>query len=66
MRDIIRRLTILRLRFRLGFIEAQGQHAEALIADHQARYKALCAEHGKIVRRIQSLQSPTVLIEEAT
>lgn len=66
MRDIIRRLTILRLRFRLGFIEAQGEHAEALIEDHKRRYELLCQEHGKIVRRIQSLQSPKVLIEEAT
>lgn len=66
MKDLIRRWTIFRLRFRLGMIEAQGLHAEALILDHKARYEALCNEHGKIVRRIQSLQSPSVLIEEAT
>lgn len=66
MKDLIRRYHVLRLRIKLGMLEAQQEHAEELIHDHKRRYEILCQEHGKVVRRIQSLESPQILIAEAT
>lgn len=65
MKELIRRYHLLRLKIKLGMLEAQGEHVEELIQDHKRRYEILCQEHGKVVRRIQALESPTVLIKEA-
>jgi hypothetical protein len=65
IKELVRRYHVLRLRIKLGVLEAQGEHAEELIADHKRRYEILCAEHGKVLRRIQALQSPETLLTQA-
>ena len=54
----------MRLRCRAWFLQAQAEHAAALIEDHTRRYKATVYELAKVRRALLMAEEPHTLIEE--
>ena len=62
---MIRRLRILYLRLRAGWLEAQIEHGEALLADHEARLDACYAEMRRVKVALATITPAHTLLMEA-
>jgi len=62
---MIRFLILLRLKFSAMCLQAQAEHAEGLLADHERRYAILIIELRKVRGRIAMLERPEVLLRQA-
>ena len=59
-----RKYRLLKLKCRAYILEAEAEHAEALIADHNQRYRITLVELGQVRRRIIALEEPEVLLRK--
>ncbi len=62
---MIRFLHLLRLKSKAYVLQAQLEHAEALLADHERRYAMLLLELRKVHSRISTLEKPEVVLTQA-
>lgn len=62
--ELVRRYRFMSLRIKAGFLIAQLDHAEDLLADHQRRYRVLESELSKVQRRMSLVADPQTLIKE--
>lgn len=61
---LLRHYRLLRLKFRACVLQAEAEHAEGLLADHQRRYRTTLAELSQVRRRIMALETPEVLLRK--
>lgn len=62
---MIRFLHLLRLKTRAYVLQAQLEHAEALLADHERRYDVCLVELRKVRSRLATLERPDVILTQA-
>ena len=62
---MIRTLHLLRLKARAYMLQAQLEHAEALLADHERRYAMYLLELRKVRSRLATLERPETILTQA-
>ena len=64
MNELLRRYRLLRLKFRAYVLQAEADHAEELLHDHNRRYRRCSYELAQVKRRIMMLEKPEVLLKD--
>ena len=65
MNYLLRRFHLLRVKVKAFILQAELDHAEALLSDHERRYQVTLIELLKVRRRIALLEQPEVILRNA-
>ena len=65
MNELLRRWRLLKLKWRAYILQAEVEHAEGLLHDHNRRYRRCLYELAQVRRRIMAMEKPEILLKDA-